>query len=163
MPAPKSNSIVFGVMMIIAQVSIAALNGVFIRPIEQNVTSILALSPEAFFQTVAVALLTVLGFGLIFSYNKKLLFSGLGFALFIFALVIQYYPLINAFWTKTQIMGETVQGVKTPMFNNDIWYPYYLTRATTPGFFENHMVEAFKCAIAIIVAYSCVIGRAGTL
>jgi hypothetical protein len=107
--------------------------------------------------------LTVLGFGLIFSYNKKLIFSGLGFALFIFAFVIQYYPLINAFWTKTQIMGETIHNVPTPEFNKDIWYPYYLTRGTTPGYFENHVVEAFKCAIAIIVAYSCVIGRAGTL
>ena len=112
---------------------------------------------------MAIAFATVLGFGLIFSYNKKLLFTGLGFALFIFAFVIQYYPLINAFWTKTQIMGETVQGVTTPSFNKDIWYPYYLTRGTSYRFFQNHVIEAFKCAIAIIVAYSCVIGRVGLL
>lgn len=114
MPTPKTNSVIFGVLMIFAQASIAALNGVFIRPVDQNAASLLALSPETFFQPVAIALATVLGFGLIFSYNKKLLFSGLGFALFIFAFVIQYYPLINAFWTKTQIMGETVQSVPTP-------------------------------------------------
>jgi hypothetical protein len=32
-------------------------------------------------------------------------------------------------------MGTTVQGVVTPSFSKDIWYPYYLTRATSPTFF----------------------------
>jgi len=126
---------IFGVLMLISQIIIAAMNGVFIRPIEQNTASLVSLSPLAFFQPLAIALATVLGFGLIFSYNKKLLFSGLGFALFIFAFVVQYYPLINAFWTKTQLMGETVHNVPLPEFNNDIWYPYYLSRGSTPGYF----------------------------
>lgn len=52
-----------------------------------------------------MSILTVIGFGLIFSYNKKLIWSGLGYTFFITAFVLQFYPLINAFWTKTQIMG----------------------------------------------------------
>ncbi len=135
MPTPKRNSIIFGVLMIMTQTIIATMNGVFIRPIEQNGTAFAQLTAQIFFQPYVIALLTVLGFGLIFSYNKKLLFSGLGFALFIFAFIIQYYPLINAFWTKTQIMGDTVHGINTPQFNSDIWYPFYLNRASTPAYF----------------------------
>jgi hypothetical protein len=36
MAVPKTNTLVFGVLMLITQIAIAALNGVFIRPIEQN-------------------------------------------------------------------------------------------------------------------------------
>lgn len=125
----------FGVLMILTQTIIATMNGIFIRPLDQNKISTLYLSPETFFQPFVVALLTVLGFGLIFSYNKKLLFSGLGFSFFIFAVVIQLYPLINAFWTKTQLMGESIQGINTPMFDDNIWFPYFLSRGTTVGFF----------------------------
>jgi hypothetical protein len=73
--------------------------------------------------------MTVLGFGLIFSYNKRLLWSGLGYTFFITAFVIQLYPLINAFWTKTQIMGSTVRTFAVSSFNDaDYTYPYYLNR-----------------------------------
>lgn len=132
MPSPKTNSIVFGVFMIITQVILATFNGVFIRPIDQNSnTNGAPIYPQDMFQPIAIALVTVLGFGLLFSYNKKLLFSGLGFTLFIFAFVVQYYPLINAFWTKTQIMGENVQFVSTPQFNSNVWYSYFLNRGSS--------------------------------
>jgi len=36
MASPKSNSIVFGILMLITQIALAALNGVFIRPSAQN-------------------------------------------------------------------------------------------------------------------------------
>jgi hypothetical protein len=164
MPSPKTNSIIFGVLMLVTQVVLATMHGIFIRPIDQNSSAISGnLEGIAFFMPFLIAIATVLGFGLIFSYNKKLLFSGLGFSLFIFAFVIQYYPLINAFWTKTQIMGETVQGQTTPQFNNSIWYPWYLSRWTNPVPFENHIEQSFKCAIAIIGAFACVIGRVGTI
>ena len=104
MAKPNTNSMIFGVIMIITQVVIATMNGVFIRPIEQNNATATTMPYKALFEPFVVALLTVLGFGLIFSYNRKLLFTGLGFAFFIFAFVLQLYPLINAFWTKTQIM-----------------------------------------------------------
>lgn len=51
-----------------------------------------------------LALLVIPGFGLIFSYNKKLLWSGLGFTFFITSFVLQLYPLINTFWLKTKIL-----------------------------------------------------------
>lgn len=73
--------------------------------------------------------MTVLGFGLIFSYNKRLLWSGLGYTFFITAFVLQLYPLINAFWTKTQIMGSTVRTFGVSSFNDaDYTYSYYLNR-----------------------------------
>jgi hypothetical protein len=131
MPSPKTNSMVFGVLMIFTQICLATFNGVFIRPIDQNTaTGGAAIVPQYLFQPIAIAFVTVLGFGLIFSYNKKLLFSGLGFTLFIFAFVIQYYPLINAFWTKTQIMGDYVANTPTPQFNSNVWYSYFLTRGS---------------------------------
>lgn len=73
--------------------------------------------------------MTVVGFGLIFSYNKRLLWSGLGYTFFITAFVLQLYPLINAFWTKTQIMGSVVGGVNVSSFRdaNDT-YAYFLNR-----------------------------------
>jgi hypothetical protein len=43
------------------------------------------------------------GFGLLFGYTRKLVWSGIGFNFFILAFCIVFYPLINDFWTKTQI------------------------------------------------------------
>lgn len=60
-----------------------------------NVTSI--------FLCIGLAFLTVLGFGLVFSYLKRLTWSGVGYALLITALCVEFYPLANAFWTKTRI------------------------------------------------------------
>ena len=40
------------------------------------------------------------GFGLLFAYNKHLVFSALGFTLLITAITIQWYFLVNAFWAK---------------------------------------------------------------
>ncbi len=71
----------------------------------------------------------MLGFGLLFSYNKKLIWSGLGYTFFITAFVLQLYPLINAFWLKTQIMGETIRGTTLPLFSDDDKsMPYFLSR-----------------------------------
>jgi len=57
-----------------------------------------------------LALLVIPGFGLIFSYNKKLIWSGLGFTFFITAFVLELYPLINTFWLKTQILSNSTTG-----------------------------------------------------
>jgi len=100
--------------MIITQLIIATMHGIFIRPINQNNTPLNSIPDKSIFQPFIVALMAVLGFGLIFSYNKKLVYSGLGFAFFIFAFVLQLYPLINAFWTKTQIIGQSVRGTTIP-------------------------------------------------
>jgi hypothetical protein len=76
-----------------------------------------------------MSIMTVLGFGLIFSYNKRLLWSGLGYTFFITAFVLQLYPLINTFWTKTQIMGSFVKNLPVTSFNDaDYTNPYYINR-----------------------------------
>lgn len=113
MAHPSTNSRVFAGLMIFSVIVLATMHGVFMRPFEQNnIQSVLLnaallnyIPVKGFFQPLVTALVVVLGFGLIFSYNRKLLFSGLGFTFFIFAFVLQYYPLVNAFWTKTQILG----------------------------------------------------------
>jgi len=46
------------------------------------------------------------GFGLIFGYTKRLLWSGIGFTLLITAISIELYPLINDFWTKVGLQSD---------------------------------------------------------
>ena len=114
MAHPTTNSRIFAALMIFTMIVLATMNGVFIRPYDQNNITITNIDIKSFFQPLVTALVVVLGFGLIFSYNRKLLFSGLGFSFFIFAFVLQFYPLINAFWTRTQILGTSVRGVAVP-------------------------------------------------
>lgn len=161
MPRPQTNSRIFGVLMIITEIIFAVMHGVYIRPVNQAGITV---SLVGFIQPFLMALVTVLGFGLIFSYNKRLLWSGVGFTFFITAFVLQFYPLINAFWTKTTLIGDSVLGVTTPRFDDDNkTYSIFLSRETDPGFYENHIESAFRCAIAISIAFSCIVGRAGQL
>ena len=50
----------------------------------------------------------LVGFGLVLSYLKEMFWTGVGFALMITALCIVYYPIANAFWTKTRIQQNPV-------------------------------------------------------
>lgn len=78
--------------------------------------------------------MTVIGFGLIFSYNKKLLWSGLGYTFFIMAFVIQLYPLVNEFWTKVHLMGKNIQGNTVSSFSDSNYsWAYYLNRDSMVG------------------------------
>lgn len=52
---------------------------------------------------VGIAIATIIGLGGIMSYVTGLKWSGFGFALLITVLCYQYYFLVNAFWTKTDI------------------------------------------------------------
>lgn len=81
------------------------------------------------YEPLIISLMTVLGFGLIFSYNKRLLWSGLGYTFFITAFVLQLYPLINVFWTKTQIMGVSIRSFPVSSFNSAVsTSPFYINR-----------------------------------
>ena len=59
---------------------------------------------------IFLGLLTIAGFGLLFSYLKRLAWSGLGFAFLITALAIEFYPLANAFWIKAGIQDNPNTG-----------------------------------------------------
>ena len=113
--------------MIITTIIMVTMHGVFISPLNQATDGTLTLL--GYMMPMIMGIMTILGFGLIFSFNKKLLYSGLGFTFFITAFVLQFYPLINAFWTNTNLMGESVHSVKTPNFNDDEKdFPFYLGR-----------------------------------
>lgn len=146
--------------MIITQIIIIVMHAIYMRP-EKGA------APLASHALISVqngipyllALLVIPGFGLIFSYNKKLIWSGLGFTFFITAFVLEFYPLINTFWLKTQILKTSTTGFqdsdKTSIFN--------LTNFQTGGFYYNSIEGAFRCALAVVSAFSFIIGRAGPL
>lgn len=101
-----------------------------------------------------------------FGYTKRLAWSGIGFNLFITAFCLEYYPLINDFWTKTRI-----QSVNSPAldFSYDArYYNLYLAnRDTLPTGeltgYGNCLTNALKAALAMAVAFSSVLGRAGQM
>lgn len=53
------------------------------------------------------------GFGLYFSYVKNMLWSGLGFTFFITAGVLQWYVVVNAFWSKANVQVANTDWSKT--------------------------------------------------
>jgi hypothetical protein len=53
------------------------------------------------------------GFGLYFSYLKNMLWSGLGFTLLITSLVLQWYVLVNAFWSKANLGTNSTNFSRT--------------------------------------------------
>lgn len=106
-PSINRNSLIFAILMIITEIIIAVMHGVYARPVNAaTAPNYIAMSLQNLIPFV-LAVLVIAGFGLIFSYNKKLIWSGIGFTFFITAVVIQLYPLINAFWLKTQILTQS--------------------------------------------------------
>lgn len=99
MGRPLTNNRIFGVLMVITLIIFSTMHGIYIRPLNQATNGSLTLL--GYMMPLIMAIMTILGFGLIFSYTRRLLYSGLGFTFFITAFVILFYPLINAFWTKT--------------------------------------------------------------
>jgi hypothetical protein len=104
----KRNSFVFGIMMTFLQIGFSLIYGVLINVqlIQLNVASIVV--------TIGLAILVIagsteyiLGFGLLFGYTKRLIWSGIGFTFFITAFCIEAYPLINAFWSKTGLQSNS--------------------------------------------------------
>lgn len=55
----------------------------------------------------------LIGFGLYFSYLRNMLWSGLGFNFLIVAGVLQFYPLINGFWTKANVQTASTDWSDT--------------------------------------------------
>jgi len=106
------------------------------------------------------------GFGLLFGYTKKLVWSGMGFNLFIVAFCLEFYPLINNFWTRTQI-----QKNNSPLldfsYSNRYYDLYLANRDTLPTAeytgYGNCITNALKCGLAMAIAFSAILGRAGQL
>lgn len=96
------------------------------------------------------------GFGLVLSYLKRLIWSGLGFTLFITAFSIQFYPLVNYLWRTANIHANTYQQGE---------YVLFLSNSQLPAdkSYGNCLSNCFKCALAIVAAFSSILGRAGAL
>ena len=95
-----------------------------------------------------------------FSYLKKLMWSGIGFTFFITAMAIQMYPLVNAFWTKVRIVEWPVVE---DFASKD--YDYFLANADigSANLYGNSMTNAMRAGLAVVVAFSSILGRAGAL
>jgi hypothetical protein len=91
---------------------------------------------------------------------KRLVWSGLGFTFFITALTIELYPLINNFWTKSGI-----HSTPTSVNWTHSTYNLMLANSSLPAdkLYGNCITNAFKCALAIAIAFSSILGRAGAL
>lgn len=94
------------------------MHGLYIRPIDQAVQPV---TPIMFIKPFILAITLLLGFGLLFSYNKRLIFSGVGFTFFIFAYSLQLYPLVNGFWSKVGVFDEFASDSAEQ-------HPFYLSR-----------------------------------
>ena len=111
-----------------------------------------------------ISIASTLGLGLLFSYNKRLILSGLGFSLFINAYSLQYYPLINALFTHMRLYNGEIgyEWPENPFFlNQSVYSPqnalYLIYRSDN----FNTIEGCFRSAMAINVAISCVMGRVG--
>lgn len=162
--ATEKNNLGFGILMLMLQTGVCLVYG-FLGNIPPNVLNI-----QSVFITVMHGLLVIagtshcyVGFGLLFSYLKKLTWTGLGFTFLITALSIEFYPLFNAFWTRVNIPGYTFQG--TPNFTTStINFNLHLTNAESRNYtFGNTITMAIKCGLACSIGFSSILGRSGFL
>lgn len=114
--APATNTRVFGILLIVMQIAISLIYGFLVRlpPMEPADVGTANFSPIII--TVILFFMVVLGFGSLFAYEKKLIWSALGFNLLIVCLTTEWFFLIYLFWFKTNIRQ---QGI---VFNSGIEY-----------------------------------------
>lgn len=72
---------------------------------------------------------------------------------------MEFYPLINTFWLKTQILTTSTISFQ----DSDKTAIFTLTNYETSGFYFNSIEGAFRCALSIVAAFSFILGRAGPL
>lgn len=123
-----------------------------------NVSSIVF----AIFLAILIIVGTVindLGFGLYMSYLRSLQWSALGVPLFLMCLAIELYPLVNSFWSKATIFENprlsdsfNIKGFNLLLANFD-------SNLNT----GNTITGCMRCALALVVAASGIIGRSTPL
>lgn len=84
----------------------------------------------------------------------------MGFAFLITALCIEFYPLFNAFWIKAGIEDNPTN---IGFDNRDFTLLLSNFDVPTGANYSNTITTAFRCALSIMAAFSCIIGRAGSL
>lgn len=108
----------------------------------------------------------MLGFGGLFAYIRKLVWSALGFNLLIVCLSIEWFFLIYFFWFKVDIRGTTLNFSSGTIFNN-IWLTNSIYKKINDNLIINAygscLTQALKCALANCIGFSAILGRAGPL
>ena len=106
------------------------------------------------------------GFGALFAYNLRLVWSGLGFTLLITCMTVQWYFLINAFWTKVNIGNQGTQFSSA----SATWFIYLTNESITSSSgelifttYRATIADAIKCATTNSIIFSAILGRAGPL
>jgi hypothetical protein len=91
-----------------------------------------------------------------------MLWSGLGFTFVIAAGVVQWYVLVNGFWSKANVQVADTDWSKTYVstYLSDENGDTSLTGVDTLG---NTIVGAFKCALSMSIIFAGIGGRAGPL
>ena len=107
---------------------------------------------EELLHTAALLALAIVGFGLVSAYAHHLAWSAVGFNLLIAALSVQLYFFAQLFWAKALQRGRSFKTYE----DSPISY------APFDADFGS-MNEAVKCALAVVVAFSSLLGRAGVL
>lgn len=67
--------------------------------------------------------------------------------------------MINAFWVKADIINEAA----TFFSDTDKTYDIYLTNLNEVTSYTATITGGFRCALAMVIAFSSVLGRAGPL
>ena len=102
------------------------------------------------------------GFGLINAYVTRSSATGISFSLFIFAITVQNFFLMRAFWNKAGT--NDVSSLNTFSENNysTIGFSNYLDdRQSNSNLPTASFTDAVACSISLLVAVSPVIGRIG--
>ena len=152
--------------MIFLQMGISAVYGTLIT-IEVrtfHVSSIIIMICLAILVVAGINVFS-LGFGLVFGYSRKLMWSGIGFNLLITALAIELYPLVNDLWTKVQFQKNN-NPLTDFSFDNRHYSLVLSDRQSSSGtasFYGNSLINALKCALSICIGFSAILGRASQL
>lgn len=85
--------------------------------------------------------------------------SGMGFALLISALCFEFFFMFNALWTKAHVFTDSNTDFSTQSYN------LYLSVLNQPASepYDATVTAAFRCSLAILIAFSSILGRAGPL
>lgn len=125
-PIIRRNNLIFAILTVILHIIACFMYGFFIVVPSQLTNG----SFVPIFIVFAHGLLVVVGkfiinvgFGLLFSYIRRLLWTGMGFTLLITALSIEFYLMINVFWTKADVNNNS----QTYFADEDKTYSIYLT------------------------------------
>lgn len=127
-----------------------------------NTTSVFEEQDTPLFISI-LTILAIAGFGLLNAYITNASFSGMALSLLVFALTIQHYFLMRAFWSKAG--AYFTDGEKTFVTNNrsdTLSFTNY-KQDRDLGMIESYtyssIADAIACAISMLVAFSALVGR----